>query len=214
VTGDEAAVGRRRYRSPLRERQANQARTAVISAATSLFRDKGWAATGMRDVAQAAGISVETVYVNFRSKGELLMACVDLAVVADAEPMPLAGRPEFAALGQGSRKQRIQAAARLLTDVNQRTTGLLLALREAAASDPALAQARREGEDRRRLNVEQGLELIGGRPVTRDEADGLWALMSVEVYDLLTDVRGWTQAEYERWLAGTIDRLLPKTRGT
>jgi hypothetical protein len=32
--------------------------------------------------------------------------------------------------------------------------------------------------------------------------------MAVEVYELLTDVRGWTPQQYERWLSGVIDRLL------
>ena len=38
----------------------------------------------------------------------------------------------------------------------------------------------------------------------------LWVAPNVEVYELLTDVRGWTRPQYERWLAGIIDRLLPE----
>src|SRR5688572_16913020 len=86
VSADEAEPARRRYRSPLREQRAGQTRTAVVEVATELFREKGWAATGMRDVARAAGVAIETVYANFRSKSDLLTACVDLAVVADADP--------------------------------------------------------------------------------------------------------------------------------
>jgi AcrR family transcriptional regulator len=210
VNADGAASARRRYRSPLREQQAGQTRAAVIGVATELFGEKGWAATGMRDVARAAGVSVETVYANFRSKTDLLTACIDLAVVADAQPVPLAERPAFAALGRGTRAQRIRAGARLLTDVHQRTAGLFLALREAAASEPELARWRREAESRRRVDVEQGAFLIAGRAVAREECDGLWAVMAGEVYELLTDVRGWKRPQYERWLAGMIDRLLPE----
>jgi AcrR family transcriptional regulator len=65
MTADEEPA-RRRYRSPLREQQAGHTRAAVISVASELFREMGWSATGMRDVAQSAGISVETVYANFR----------------------------------------------------------------------------------------------------------------------------------------------------
>ena len=32
--------------------------------------------------------------------------------------------------------------------------------------------------------------------------------MDVEVYRLLTDLRGWTAQQYETWLADVIDRLL------
>jgi AcrR family transcriptional regulator len=163
----------------------------------------------MRDVAHAAGVSVETVYASFRSKSELLMAAIDLAVVGDAAPVPLNQRPEFAALGSGTRQQRARATARLVTGINQRTAGVVLALREAAASDAELAERLRERERRRRVNVEQGAALVAGRAVTPEEVDGLWAVLAVEVYQLLTGLRGWTPQQYENWLAGVIDRLLP-----
>jgi AcrR family transcriptional regulator len=193
----------------LREQRAGQTRTAVIAAATSLFSEKGWAATGMRDVAGAAGVAIETVYASFRSKSELLTACIDLAVVADDRPAPLADRPAFVALGRGSRAQRTRAAARLVTDIHHRTAGLILALREAAASDPGLAQWRHAAEGHRRADVEQAAALIAGRPVTREECDGLWAITAVEVYELLTGLRGWTPKQYQLWLAGVINYLLP-----
>jgi AcrR family transcriptional regulator len=199
---------RRRYRSPLREQQAGQTRSAVIAAASQLFAEKGWAGTGMRDVAGAAGVAIETVYASFRSKRELLTACIDQAVVADDQPVPLADRPAFAALARGSRTQRTRAAARLLTGIHERTAGVILALREAAASDPELAKWRDAAEAGRRADTEQGLILIAGRPVTREECDGLWAVMTVEVYDLLTGLRGWSRQQYERWLADVIDKLL------
>ncbi|MGH3179671.1 MAG: TetR/AcrR family transcriptional regulator, partial [Streptosporangiaceae bacterium] len=41
-----------------------------------------------REVARAAGVSVETVYASFRSKGDLLLAAIDVAVVGDAAPVP------------------------------------------------------------------------------------------------------------------------------
>jgi AcrR family transcriptional regulator len=163
----------------------------------------------MREVARAAGVSVETVYASFRSKGELLLAAIDVAVVGDAAPVPLDQRPEFTALGSGTPQQRARATARLVAGINQRTAGVVLALREAAASDAGLARRMREREQRRRINVEQGAALVAGRAVTPEEADGLWAVLAVEVYQLLTGLRGWTPQQYETWLAGVIERLLP-----
>jgi AcrR family transcriptional regulator len=204
---DQAAGTRRAYRSPRREQQAAETRAMVLAAAARLFGERGWAATGMRDVARAAGVSVETVYASFGSKSDLLLAAIDLAVVGDAVPVPLNQRPEFAALGSGTRRQRARAAARLVTGVNQRTAGVVLALKEAAASDPELAERLREREQRRRINVEQGMTLAAGRTVTEEEADGLWAVLAVEVYQLLTGLRGWTPGQYEDWLADVIERL-------
>jgi AcrR family transcriptional regulator len=200
----DTAAGRRPYRSPRRVEQAAQTRAAVLAAAGSLFSQRGWAATGMRDVAAEAGVAVETVYANYRSKAELLMAAIDVTVVGDAEPVPLAERPEFAELAAGTFGDRVAAAARLVTQIHQRTAGLHLALRQGAASEPELARRLMEGEDRRRLNTQQGAELIGGRPIDSKDVDALWAVLSVDVYRLLTDVSGWSVDHYQEWAAREI----------
>jgi AcrR family transcriptional regulator len=201
-------TGRRTYTSPRREQQAAETRAAVLAAAGVLFAEKGWAATGVRDVATAAGVSVETVYSNFGSKADLLMAALDVAVVGDAQPVALAGRAEFATLNVGSLAERAASAARLVTGTHARTAGIYLALREAAAADPALSERMREGEERRRVSVEQGMSLVAGRSVTPRERDGLWAIVGVETYRLLTELSGWTSEEYETWLAEVLMRLL------
>jgi AcrR family transcriptional regulator len=205
---DTAGKTRRRYESPRRLQHVAQTRAAVLDAAIVLFGENGWAGTGMRDVARAAGVSVETVYANFGSKTELLLAAIDAAVVGDAEPIPLGERPEFATLGRGPVATRAQAAARLVRQINERTSGLGKVLREAAAGDAELAKRLTEAEERRRISVEQGAQLIVGHPVTDTTRDGLWAVLSMEVYQLLVDRTGWSAARYEEWLADTIGRLL------
>jgi AcrR family transcriptional regulator len=162
----------------------------------------------MRDVARAAGVAVETVYANFGSKPDLLLAAIDVAVVGDAEPLALGERPEFAAVGRGPRTARARAAAHLVREVNERTAGLGKALREAAVADTELARRLSEAEERRRVNVGQAAELVAGRPVTDAERDGLWAVVGLEVHQLLVERAGWTGAAYESWLADTIERLL------
>ena len=201
-------TGRRTYTSPRREQQAAETRASVLAAAGVLFSQKGWAATGVRDVATAAGVSVETVYSNFGSKSDLLMAALDVAVVGDAQPVALAGRAEFTTLGVGTLAERARAAARLVTGTHVRTAGIYLALREAAAADQSLSERMREGEERRRVSVEHGMSLVAGRSVTPLERDGLWAIVGVEVYRLLTELSGWTREEYEMWLAAVLIRLL------
>ncbi|MGW1045073.1 TetR/AcrR family transcriptional regulator [Streptomyces sp. NPDC002547] len=208
MAAEQAPRARRQYRSPRREQQAAETRAAVLAAAVRLFAERGWAATGMRDVAREAGVSVETVYTGFRSKSDLLMAALDVAVVGDAEPEALAERPEFALLGSGTRQERIAAAARLVTAIHERTAGVHLALREAAVSNGDLAQRLRENQQRRRISIEQGMTRVAGREVTREERDGAWAVLGVEVYHLLTGISGWTPQQYEEWAAGVIDRLL------
>ncbi|MEZ5116528.1 MAG: helix-turn-helix domain-containing protein [Candidatus Nanopelagicales bacterium] len=209
MTADTAAGrARRPYRSARRQKQAEETAALVVAAATTLFAEQGWAGTGMRDIARQAGVSVETVYANFRSKGELLLRAIDVSVVGDTAPVTLSERPEFAALGTGSRGDRIAAAARLLAGINQRTYGLRRALSEAGASDAQLAAKIHELENRRRDNIREGIALVTDRPDDADVLDALWVVMGADAFVLLTQVGRRSLEEYERWLAETIDRLL------
>jgi len=203
---------RRAYRSQRRRQQAAETRVLILAAASRLFGERGWVGTGVRDVAGEAGVSVETVYANFKTKGDMLIAALDVAVVGDDEPVPLDRRAEFEALGSGPRNQRLAAAARLVTDVHRRTAGVVFALREAAASDPALDLLMREREQARRHNVEEGMALVVGHPITPEQADAMWAVLDIGLYRMLTDLRGWTSKHYETWVADAIDRLLDDGR--
>jgi AcrR family transcriptional regulator len=188
----------------------------VLDAANRLFTERGWGGTGMRDVARAAGVAVETVYSNFGSKGDLLLAALDVAIVGDDLPIPVAQRPGFAALGRGSLAERARAAARLVREIHERTWGIQKALREAAAGDPkaGLAERLTEGEERRRINVGQALELVSGRSVNDTDRDGIWAVVSMEVYRLLVDQSDWSASRYEEWLAEAIVRLVGSGEGS
>jgi AcrR family transcriptional regulator len=203
----------RAYRSTLRARQAAQTREAILAAATELFATQGWAGTAMRDIADAAGVSVETVYSSQGSKIALLLAAVDAAVVGDLEDVGLADRPEFAAVASGSRGDRAAALAALGAGIQRRTVGLHLALREAAAADAVAADRLAELEERRRADIGQALALVAGRPVTDEERDGLWAITGAEVYDALTRRSGWTEHDFQTWAADVIVRLLEPAKG-
>jgi hypothetical protein len=129
-------------------------------------------------------------------------------VVGDDEPVALAERPEFIALSQGSAGERAAAAAALVTAISGRTSGVQRTLREAAAVEPELAARLEEARGRERLNVQVGGAMVAGRELSSAEANGLWALLSAEVYELLTGSAGWSPDQYEQWLAGAIIRLL------
>jgi AcrR family transcriptional regulator len=182
----------------------------VVDAARELFLAKGWSATGMREVAEAAGVALETVYAHFSSKRGLLRAVADEAVVGDDEPVALAERPDFLAIGHGRRSERMQAAARLLTSVQMRTAAFATLLREAAPADDEIAEMLRSTRERQREDISRALELMIGRAPTGAERDGVWAIASPEVYLLLVDESGWTTEQYETWAAETLERVVPR----
>ena len=201
----------RRYDSPLRAQRVVETRAKLVEAATELFLADGWAKTGMRDVAREAGVAVETLYSHYSSKRTLLDAVVDHAVVGDDEPVPVAQRPEFLALGRGRRADRIAAAAALIAAINSRTGRFAALIREAAATDDEIAEVLRATRERQRRDTAAGVELILGRPPTIEERDGVWALLSPETYLLLVDVSGWSVEQYEAWMASTLAGVLPRS---
>jgi AcrR family transcriptional regulator len=213
MTGMSSAgtTSRRRYDSPLRARRAEETRTTLLSAATELFTSKGWANTGMRDVAREAGVAVETLYSHYSSKRKLFDAVVDHAVVGDDDPVAVAERPEFLAMGRGRRPQRIAAAASLVAAIHARTGPFARLIREAATTDDEIAEVLRATRARQRLDVAAGFELVLGRPATDDERDGAWAILSPEVYLLLVHESGWSLDQYERWMSETLTRVLPRS---
>lgn len=162
----------------------------------------------MREIARAAGVSVETVYGHFGSKVDLLNQVVDVSVVGDDDPVALVDRPEFAALSAGTRRERVLAAAALNTAINQRTTPVFRALREAAAVEPVLALRLQSLRVSQRETIHLALAMVAGREVPATQAVGLWAQLSQEVYELLVGSANWSTAQYQAWVAQAITTLL------
>ena len=54
------------------DHDSSETRNAIASAALDLFRESGYEATGIRDVARRAGLAVGTVYHHFGSKEDLV----------------------------------------------------------------------------------------------------------------------------------------------
>jgi AcrR family transcriptional regulator len=196
------------YHSPLRARQAAETRQNVLSAATRLFTERGWAGTTLAAVAAEAGTAVETVYSAFGSKSGLLIAAIDVAIVGDDDDTPLVERAEFAALGAGKRSERLVMAARIITRALVHAVPLMGSLQEASASDPASKVRWQAYETDRRTVILAGLGRILGKQPPETLVDSIWALASPELFAKLTEERGWTIERYEQWLAQSGGALL------
>ncbi|QSE88540.1 helix-turn-helix transcriptional regulator [Rhodococcus pseudokoreensis] len=203
--------GTRRYRSPLRRMQAAQTRAVVLEAATRLFAERGWAGTGVRDIARAAEVSVETVYATFGSKADLLKAALEVAIVGDDAQVPLADRPVYTAIGTGrTTGDRIESGARLIATINERTHRLAVAIRQGATTDTTLAAVAADLEGQRRRAVADVADLIVGRHADPGQVDELWVQAHDQVYALLVDECGWSRLRYESWLIDRIEEILDR----
>jgi AcrR family transcriptional regulator len=63
-----------------RARRRDRQRDAILRAAARLFRERGFADTGMRDIAAAADLSAANLYHYFDGKNALLYYCQDRAL--------------------------------------------------------------------------------------------------------------------------------------
>jgi AcrR family transcriptional regulator len=206
------ADGKRVYNSPLRAEQAQRTRAAVLDAAARCFLEKGYAATTMKDVAEAAGVSPQTVF-GQGSKASLLLACVDRAVVGDDEAVPLAQRDLFVTVLEApERAAKLAAWAGLARVFAPRLYPMIRVFADAAAGDPQLAEAWTEYERRRRDDVER---LVGAfRPWLREDLDArrasdiVWALFSHVTGDNLIRGLGWTVDEYAEFVVDAVARLI------
>jgi AcrR family transcriptional regulator len=70
ATGSKPGTGRRRPKGDKRERT----RAALLDAALTLTREKGFEETTLQDVAERAGMTTGAIYGNFRNRDELFMA--------------------------------------------------------------------------------------------------------------------------------------------
>lgn len=79
----------------LRERQKADRTSRILDAASRLFRETGYGAVRIEDIAQAAEVSVGTLYNYFANKGDLLLAIVSMEVeeVVDAGKAIVADPP-------------------------------------------------------------------------------------------------------------------------
>ena len=208
---------RRRYDSKRRKEGARATRRAVLEAARRLFLERGYAGTTIAAVAQAAGVSVETVYKAFGNKAGLVKGVFDVAIVGDDEPIPMLQRERVARMrAEPDPRQKLLMYGEHLAQAGPRAGSLQLLIRSAAASHPDAAAVWEQMVRERLIGMTEFARHLheGGhlRPgVSFDEArDVLWTYNSVELYDLLVLQRGWDPRRYGRWIAdGLIAALLP-----
>src|SRR5436190_23104698 len=75
----------------LRERKKQRTREAITQAALELFAERGYQATTLADIAEAADVSTRTIFAYFPSKEDILFC--DHAAMRDALAQALAERP-------------------------------------------------------------------------------------------------------------------------
>jgi AcrR family transcriptional regulator len=206
---------RRRYDSSGRRERARQTRDQIIDAAESLFLTEGYAATTVAAIADAARVSVETIYKSFGGKPGLVRAIVDKGLAGQG-PVPAEQRSDHIRDTEPDPRRILTAWGTFTTEIAPRTAPILALARDAAASDPQIAVLLEEISAARHQRMTLNARRLAGaghlRPgITIGEAaDILWTYSSPELYDLLARQRGWPAEQYGRFIGqALIAALLP-----
>jgi AcrR family transcriptional regulator len=211
----------RRYASEVRDEQARRTRRAVVAAAHDLFLARGYAATTIDAIAQAAHVSRRTVFNVAGGKAVLLKLALEWAIVGDDEPVALADRaPVKAIKAERDPRKAVTLWAEMVVDIAARVAPISEVLYAAADGDPDAAG---HLADLARNRMSGATEFVGHLAALDGLAPGLseqraadlcWALMDGHLYQLLVTQRGWTSVQFTNWLSASLTAaLLPPAPG-
>lgn len=198
----------RPYRSSVRVQRAEDTRRRIAAAARELFAEHGFAGTTMAKIAAQAGVAAPTVYATFGSKGAIVRALLT-QMEQDADSVHWARRIDQ----EPDPQTKLAMFATWTTTLLSSSKSAIVAA-SGAAADPSVTAMRDEGNRRRREGLRTviaslvKLEVLTAGLSEELALDRAWMLTSVELYLSATDGCGWTDTDYERWLATLLQQQL------
>jgi AcrR family transcriptional regulator len=195
--------------------QARATRRRIIDSAAALFIDNGYSATTLEQIADRAGVAVQTVYFHFGNKRTVLKEAVDVAAVGDDRPVPLLERPWMDQVREEPDPHRVimlwTGTGRAILE---RVGPIMGVVRDAAVIDPGMAAQWAANEEQRLTAYRTLAQLLDDRGALKpglsvgEATDIIFGLLSIELYLLLTTQRSWTAEQWQRWVAGMLTAAL------
>lgn len=193
----------------IRERQAELTRNEILLAARRLFAERGFTRTSVRDIAQAAGVSAQTVYDSIGSKSAVVARLNDLI---DTE----AGIGAIVGTVVASRDPQQVAAlsARITRSMLENCGDIIRALVTGAAAEPDIQVVLNEGH---RRHLEGARMVVGAlldmkalaRPAEADSAsETLAAITDFRFAVVLSESYDWSLDRIEEWMTTASRDLL------
>lgn len=188
--------------------RSSRSREAILDAAWKSIVEQGLAVS-MAEIADAVGMTRQSIYVHFKSRGGLLLALVRCA----DEREGIHGRL-LAAIAVEDPRERLDTFLAVWFDFVEKIHPVARQLIAARDHDSEAAKAWQD----RMEELRQGLLLLT-RSLRRDAAlsadwtgpaaaDYLWAATSVQVWALLAEQRGWGGKRAAKVLRRTLAREL------
>lgn len=209
-------VKRRTYDSSRRRAQADETRAEIVRAARDLFIERGYGHTTLADVADRAGVSVETIHKSVGPKAVLLHKAWDITVGGDDQPIVFHERPEVLAIrSEPDLARRLMLHAAFSTRTAQRIAPFQLMVQAAAGADPAAASMLAEMGRQRLAGIgvmAAEAAATGQLAVTEAECrDVIWSMTDGMLWHRLVNERGWSSERFAEWLGRVwVDRLVQR----
>ncbi len=207
----------RRYDSTRRREQAQRIRVAVLEAAHRLFLEHGYAATTIAAIAEAADVSVDTIYKSFANKAGLVRAIRDHRLAGDAE-VPTEQVSDRMRDQEADIATVVAGWGRFTAEVMPRVAPILLLVGTAASVSAEMAALQEELDGDRLTRMTHNARHLADRGALRSgltpeqARDIMWLYSSPELYERLVLHRGWTLPEYGRFVGDALAAaLLPPT---
>ena len=187
----------------------NPTRTRILSATHRLLEDGNIAATRMSDIAKAAGISRQALYLHFPNRAELLVATVRyLDEIHDVEARLAPSREASDARTRLS--EWISAWGGYIVEIYG-TAKALMAMQDTDA------EARAAWDDRMQavrhgcaasVNALAQADLLTPDLSEEEATDLLWTMLSVPAWEQLCVRQKWPHERYVSVMQNSAERLL------
>src|SRR4051812_6768143 len=188
---------KRRYDASGRQASARRRREEILDAAETRFVAQGYGATTVHEIAEDAGVALDTVYKAFGGKAGLVRSIRDRGLAGEA-PVHAEQRSDALHTQHLDGRAIITAWGDFIVEIAPRVAPIMLLIRDAAVHDPEAKALLDETDDERRHRMLQNARRLrdGGhlrRGVSvAHAADVLWTYSAAELYELLVLRRGWS----------------------
>lgn len=208
------ASSKRRYDASARRASAQQTRRRILTVARKLFLKRGYAATTMAAIAEAANVSIETIYLSVGGKPSLVRFLIETALSGADEPVPALEREGVKEIrAERDPHRKLVMFGRMVRQLNERLAPIWQVVLEAAPFDSDLRSLIAELKQRHVGSMRAAIGDLVAVGKLRQEissevaADVLWAMNSPEFYGLLVAGRGWSGERFEAWLADALQQM-------
>jgi AcrR family transcriptional regulator len=192
-----------------RAEYADATRQAAVDAARRLFRDKGYFATTVNEIAAEARVSPATVYAVNGGKQGLLRALID---VWSAAPEVAVATEHIQSLDDPVEILRYTTA--LTRQMRQDYGDIMRVVIAAAPHDRTAAEGLALGTRRYRGGTGVAARRLVELRALRDGMDAdaaldiMWFYLGYAGFFTLVDDNGWSYAKAEKWLFNTVSQAL------